>query len=67
MSRTRLKRHASTTLFESLENRAEPTSTGTMFQPGQWAPGKNEPARKEDEQTFEPESWMPPGNKASKK
>ena len=59
--------HASTTLFESLENRAEPTSTGTIFQPGQWAPEKNEPVRKEDEQTFEPESWMPPGNKASKK
>lgn len=64
--------HASTTLYESLDNRAEPTSTGTMFQPGEWTPGKNDPFKKvsggqENEESFEPDSWVPPGDQPSNK
>lgn len=53
--------HAAAPLYESLDNRTQPTSTGTTFQPGEWAPGSN-PKGKDSEETFEPESWVPPGN-----
>lgn len=64
--------HASTPLYESLDNRAEPTSTGTVFQPGEWTPEKSDSSTKvssgkESEDNFEPESWVPPGNQASNK
>ena len=62
--------HASAPLYESLDNRSQPTSTGTTFQPGEWIPesGPNDSPGsvskgKETDETFEPESWVPPGNK----
>ena len=54
--------HAATPLYESLDNREEPTSTGTVFKPGEWTPESRDSGRKENEDTFEPESWVPPGN-----
>ena len=58
--------HASAPLYESLDNRTQPTSTGTTFQPGEWAPGSNLKG-KDSEETFEPESWVPPGNQPPQK
>ena len=61
--------HASAPLYESLDNRSQPTSTGTTFQPGEWSPGSNvndsagrDSKGKDSEEAFEPESWAPPGN-----
>lgn len=59
--------HASTPLYESLESRAEPTSTGTEFQPGEWTPGKKVSSGKESDDNFEPESWVPPASQATNK
>ena len=64
--------HASTSLYESLDDRAEPTSTGTVFQPGEWSPGTSDPSGraptgKKSEDTFEPESWVPSSNQAPSK
>ena len=64
--------HASATLYESLDNRAGPISTGTMFQPGEWSRRESNyvekpPFEKGDEESFEPESWVPPANNARKK
>jgi len=64
--------HAATPFYESLHNRAEPTSTGTAFQPGEWTMEKNNSGRKvsggkDSEDTFEPESWVPPGNQSPNK
>lgn len=53
--------HAAAPLYENLDNRTQPTSTGTTFQPGEWAPGSNVKG-KDSEETYEPESWVPPGN-----
>lgn len=58
--------HAAAPLYESLDNRTQPTSTGTTFQPGEWAPGSNGKG-KDSEETYEPESWVPPGNQPSSK
>ena len=64
--------HASKPVYESLDNREEPTSTGTMFKPGEWSPEstdfpKGYSAGKEGEDTFEPESWVPPSNQEPQK
>lgn len=58
--------HAAAPLYESLDNRTQPTSTGTTFQPGEWAPGSNVKG-KASEETYEPESWVPPGNQPPSK
>lgn len=59
--------HASAPLYESLDNRTQPTSTGTTFQPGEWAPGTNPKGKDSDEESFEPEAWVPPGNQPPQK
>ena len=59
--------HASAPLYESLDNRTQPISTGTTFQPGEWIP-ESDPnesfSGKEGGETFEPQSWVPPGDKS---
>ena len=64
--------HASKPVYESLDNREEPTSTGTMFKPGEWSPESTDLSKgysggKESEDTFEPESWVPPSNQEPQK
>ena len=56
--------HASAPLYERLDNRSEPTSTGTTFQPGQWTPGTS--SSKDNEDAYEPESWVPPSSRSNK-
>ena len=65
--------HAAVPLYENLDSREEPTSTGTVFKPGERTPESRDPGRKvssgkENEDTFEPESWVPPaGNQGLNK
>ena len=66
--------HASAPVYESLDNRTEPTTTGKGFQPGAWAAAKQKgteasegPGNEQGEETFQPDSWVPPGTRQDKK
>ncbi|CAB4020272.1 mimitin, mitochondrial, partial [Paramuricea clavata] len=54
--------HASSATYGHIESSAEPTTSGSQFQPGVWDKQLNtaRPGNEDETEKFEPEGWKPP-------
>lgn len=63
--------HASAPVYEKLDSRTEPVTTSKGFQPGAWAPlkqkGTEGSGNEQEKDTFQPDSWVPPGTRQDEK